>query len=88
MNYFRGLLWPIERQSVEPMDARLAPHHNRRMHQSQHRIVADAPWSSARREPQHLHSESSAAESALRCCRQRTGENDSNTYPRDRSLLH
>src|SRR4029077_6655164 len=34
-----------ERKSVEPMAARLAPENVRRMHQSLHHLVADAPWS-------------------------------------------
>src|SRR6266478_908252 len=44
-NYTKGLLLPIERKSVEPMAARLAPGNVRQMHQSLHHIVADAPWS-------------------------------------------
>ncbi len=44
-NYCRGLLLPGERKSVEPMAARLAPENVRRMHQSLHHLVADAPWS-------------------------------------------
>src|SRR5260221_4436007 len=43
-NYCRGLLLPGERKSVEPMAARLAPDNVRRMHQSLHHLVADAPW--------------------------------------------
>ena len=39
-----GLLLPGERKSVEPMAARLAPNDVRRMHQSLHHLVADAPW--------------------------------------------
>jgi SRSO17 transposase len=39
------LLLPGERKSVEPMAARLAPGNVRRMHQSLHHVVADAPWS-------------------------------------------
>ena len=35
---------PGERKSVEPMAARLAPDNVRRMHQSLHHVVADAPW--------------------------------------------
>jgi len=35
---------PGERKSVEPMAARLAPENVRRMHQSLHHLVADAPW--------------------------------------------
>jgi SRSO17 transposase len=44
-NYCSGLLLPGERKSVEPMAARLAPDNVRRMHQSLHHLVADAPWS-------------------------------------------
>jgi SRSO17 transposase len=44
-NYTKGLLLPLERKSVEPMAARLAPGHVRQMHQSLHHIVADAAWS-------------------------------------------
>jgi SRSO17 transposase len=44
-NYCMGLLLPGERKSVEPMAARLAPDNVRRMHQSLHHVVADAPWS-------------------------------------------
>jgi SRSO17 transposase len=43
-NYCKGLLLPLERKSVEPMAARLAPHDVRRMHQSLHHLVAEAPW--------------------------------------------
>jgi SRSO17 transposase len=39
------LLLPGERKSVEPMAAQLAPANVRRMHQSLHHVVADAPWS-------------------------------------------
>src|SRR5665811_2502473 len=46
-NYTKGLLLPIERKSVEPMAARLAPGNVRQMHQSLHHIVADAAWSDA-----------------------------------------
>src|SRR5437868_7727095 len=42
--YCTGLLLPGERKSVEPMAARLAPDNVRRMHQSLHHFVADAPW--------------------------------------------
>ncbi len=41
----KGLMLPIERKSVEPMAARLAPGNVRQMHQSLHHIVAAAPWS-------------------------------------------
>ena len=44
-NYTKGLLLPIERKSVEPMAARLAPGNVRQMHQSLHHIVAEAAWS-------------------------------------------
>jgi SRSO17 transposase len=43
-NYCKGLLLPGERKSVEPMAARLASDNVRRMHQSLHHLVADAPW--------------------------------------------
>ncbi len=43
-NYCTGLLLPGERKSVEPMAARLAPNNVRRMHQSLHHLVAEAPW--------------------------------------------
>jgi SRSO17 transposase len=43
--YCAGLLLPGERKSVEPMASRLAPDNVRRMHQSLHHVVADAPWS-------------------------------------------
>jgi SRSO17 transposase len=44
-NYTKGLLLPIERKSVEPLAARLAPGNVSQMHQSLHHIVADAAWS-------------------------------------------
>jgi SRSO17 transposase len=43
--YCTGLLLAGERKSVEPMAARLAPDNVRRMHQSPHHVVGDAPWS-------------------------------------------
>ncbi len=43
-NYCTALLLPGERKSVEPMAARLAPNNVRRVHQSLHHVVADAPW--------------------------------------------
>jgi SRSO17 transposase len=46
-NYTKGLFLPIERKSVEPMAARLAPGNVRQMHQSLHHIVAEAAWSDA-----------------------------------------
>jgi len=42
--YCTGLLLPLERKSIEPMAAHLAPDNVRRMHQSLHHLVADAPW--------------------------------------------
>jgi SRSO17 transposase len=46
-NYAKGLLLPLERKSVQPMAARLAPGNVRRMHRSLHHIVADAAWGDA-----------------------------------------
>ena len=46
-SYCTGLLLPGERKSVEPLAARLAPHDVRRVHQSLHHFVANAPWSDA-----------------------------------------
>jgi SRSO17 transposase len=43
-SYCTGLLLPGERKSIEPMAARLAPQNVRRVHQSLHHLVADAPW--------------------------------------------
>jgi SRSO17 transposase len=43
-SYCTGLLLPGERKSVEPMAARLAPGDVRRVHQSLHHFVANAPW--------------------------------------------
>src|SRR6201982_2401213 len=43
--YCARCLLPGERKRVEPMAARLAPDNVRRMHQSLHHVVADAPWS-------------------------------------------
>jgi SRSO17 transposase len=42
--YCTGLLLPLERKSIEPMAAHLAPDNVRRMHQSMHHLVAAAPW--------------------------------------------
>ena len=44
-SYCTGLLLPGERKSIEPVAARLAPHDVRRVHQSLHHFVANAPWS-------------------------------------------
>jgi SRSO17 transposase len=43
-SYCKGLLLPLERKSVEPMAAKLAPDNVQRTHQSLHHLVADAPW--------------------------------------------
>ena len=43
-SYCTGLFLPGERKSVEPMAARLAPDNVRRIHQSLHHLVANAPW--------------------------------------------
>src|SRR6185312_13327436 len=58
-NYATGLLLPIERKSVEPMAARLAPGQVRQMHQSLHHVVAKAAWSD----------EACSPRCASRCCR-------------------
>ena len=42
--YCTGLLLPVERKSVEPMAARLAPGHVSAKHQSLHHFVAKASW--------------------------------------------
>jgi SRSO17 transposase len=44
-DYCRGLLLPGERKSIEPMAARLNPHHVQATRQSLHHLVAKAPWS-------------------------------------------
>lgn len=43
--YGTGLLLDGERQSVEPMAARLAPDQVQRLHESLHHFVAQSPWS-------------------------------------------
>src|SRR6266496_1101909 len=43
--YCTGLLLPVQRKSVEPMAAHLAPTRVRSEHQRLHHFVADAPWS-------------------------------------------
>ncbi len=55
-SYCTGLLLPGERKSVEPMAGRLAPDNIRRMHQSLHHLVAEAPWSDAEVLSQVRHS--------------------------------
>lgn len=42
--YLTGLLLPGERKSVEPMAALVDPRHVRKLHQSMHHLVANAPW--------------------------------------------
>ncbi len=44
-NYCKGLLLPGERKSIEPIAARLDPHHVEPMRQSLHHFVAKARWS-------------------------------------------
>jgi len=44
-DYCKGLLLPGERKSIEPMAARLNPHHVQATRQSLHHLVAKAPWS-------------------------------------------
>jgi len=55
-SYCTGLLLPGERKSVEPMAARLAPEDVRRVHQSLHHFVANAPWSDEALLEKVLHS--------------------------------
>jgi SRSO17 transposase len=43
--YCTGLMAPLNRKSVEPMAAHLAPTATRSRHQSLHHFVADSPWS-------------------------------------------
>lgn len=45
--YLKGLMLPGGRKSVEPMAARVQPHHVRSAHQSMHHLVAEAAWSDA-----------------------------------------
>src|SRR5271167_3585241 len=42
--YLTGLLLSGERKSVEPMAAKVDPHHVSMRHQSMHHFVANAPW--------------------------------------------
>jgi SRSO17 transposase len=44
-NYCKGLLFPGERKSIEPMAARLDAENTQAMRQSLHHLVAKAPWS-------------------------------------------
>ncbi len=43
-----GLLLPVQRKSIEPIAARLAPDNVEQTHQSLHHLVADAPWDDGR----------------------------------------
>ncbi|MDP3083884.1 MAG: IS701 family transposase [Rubrivivax sp.] len=43
--YCTGLMAPLQRKSVEPMAAHLAPTNTRSRHQSLHHFVADSAWS-------------------------------------------
>src|SRR5438477_1502665 len=43
--YCTGLMAPLQRKSVEPMAAHVAPGSTRSKHQSLHHFVADSPWS-------------------------------------------
>jgi SRSO17 transposase len=45
--YCTGLLLPLARKSVEPMAARIDPHHASARHQALHHFVAKADWSDA-----------------------------------------
>src|SRR5213076_1569385 len=45
--YCTGLLLPVQRKSVEPVAAHLAPTRVRSEHQRLHHFVADATWSDA-----------------------------------------
>src|SRR6187397_23999 len=47
VGYCTGLLLPGERESVEPMAARLDPARVSSLHQALHHFVATAPWSDA-----------------------------------------
>jgi hypothetical protein len=51
--YFRGLILPGDRQSVEPMAARAQPQNVRSAHQSIHPLCADAGWR-RRRDLSHM----------------------------------
>ena len=44
-DYYKGLLLPGERKSIEPMAARLTPRNVQATRQSLHHLVAKAPWS-------------------------------------------
>lgn len=44
-DYCRGLLLPLERKSVEPLAAHVAPEHVRARHQALHHFVAKSEWS-------------------------------------------
>lgn len=46
-DYCTGLFLPIERKSMEPMAAALAPGNTKAKHQSLQQFIADAPWRDA-----------------------------------------
>lgn len=46
-HYCTGLLLPIERKSIEPIAAQVAPDHTAAKHQSLQQFIADAPWREA-----------------------------------------
>jgi SRSO17 transposase len=46
-DYCAGLFLPIERKSMEPMAAALAPGNTKAKHQSLQQFIADAPWRDA-----------------------------------------
>lgn len=43
-DYCTGLLLPVERKSIEPIAAQLAPENVRAKHQSLQQFITDAPW--------------------------------------------
>jgi SRSO17 transposase len=45
--YVTGLCLPGDRKSIEPMAARIDPHHVPARHQAMHHFVANAPWDDA-----------------------------------------
>jgi SRSO17 transposase len=43
-DYCTGLLLPLERKSMEPLAAAVAPGHTQAKHQSLQQFITDAPW--------------------------------------------
>jgi SRSO17 transposase len=43
-DYCTGLLLPVERKSIEPIAAQVAPAKVKAKHQSLQQFIADAPW--------------------------------------------